>query len=318
MKILILDIGNSKTKCFVFDVSAEKAEYIDARFTPTNRVNVRDLAHECACLIRPLVKKHRPDYGMVIGFGDAFVVLKKGGYTEMVLAGDPVPIGTNGWDEYLRTGFPTGYTDLRSVADLRMHYRTEYKDMLPINIAIAQLLGHAGFDRRVWDWTQASLTGDFYNGEECSPLEEMGAFEGMPILAGGLDNGFADTTEQTPYICAGTWMVVTTVSDVFSPTRAGYWRGVRWVMSGNKRWLSQTVRKSPMPLPDDWAQRILDDLKVMGVEDGRFRVFGSYGQELLPDLMRLSNAGFVFQIMPYGEEHRQAAIYVYRGKCESE
>ena len=336
--ILILDVGNSNTKCYVFQVN-RTFEKPYGKYEPTqlyeeirqtNRGHPWDLVDTCRNMVQQAIEAHKPEYGMIISFGDGFVHHDPDlNYRpRFVFADEPVPEAFLKVDvDYKATGFPLGNIQLTGVRPLRQIHNAAWKNIVPVNIFVGKELTKR--DKwRGWDITQASATGEYNLWAKewlskggipvCLPSDEIGVFEGMPILAGGMDQGFVDTTEATPYIVAGTWLVVSAIHDQFTPTPEQYKRGVRWYISGNGKYLSQTVRKSEKPMPRDLPEQILSDFQAMGLSGGdyqKIRVFGGYGEKLLPDLQRAAcGAYFDFQFVPYAEEHRQAAIYVYKHK----
>ena len=77
MKVLILDIGNSKCKVYVFDTYlqakyADKAQCVYECSTATPRLSTVDLIHACSTLMSNAIHNCSPDIGMVTSFGDAF------------------------------------------------------------------------------------------------------------------------------------------------------------------------------------------------------------------------------------------------------
>ena len=345
--ILILDIGNTNTKCYVFDVQQpqqEPAQKIQAipiyeEHQETNRGQPWDLVDTARNMLIDAIKLHNPQVGMITAFGDAFVEYRPSvnHRPRFVFADEQVPFVKP--IDYQSAGFPDGNIGITGVHALRKKHQAKWENIIPINIFLAtELCRKEGW--RNWDIPQASATGDYNIRNQnwvssripvCQPSDEIGifkdnpiavrtapAFQEMPLLAGGLDNAFLDTTEQTPYIVAGTWLVVSTIHDDFRPTQTQRQHGVRWLVSGNGRYLAQTVRRSESPLSLDLPKRILEDFQAMGLGGGehqKIRVFGSYAKELSKKLNAVAAENyFDFQFQNYDEQHRQAAIYVYKKK----
>ena len=341
MNILILDIGNSKTKCHVFDVQSEtNATEIYTEVQDTNRGQPWDLADTARVMLIRAIKSHKPDVGMITAFGDAFVEYRPSvnHRPRFVFADEEVPF-VKPFD-YQFAGFPDGNIEITGVHALRIKHQAKWENIVPVNVFVgAELCRKEGW--RNWDVTQASATGDYNILSQnwlstgipvCQPYDEIGifkdtpisvrtalAFQEMPLLAGGLDNAFLDTSESTPYIVAGTWLVVSTIHDEFRPTETQRQHGVRWFVSGNGRYLAQTVRRSERPLTDQRVHDILSDFQAMGLGGGEYqkiRVLGSYSKELAKKLNAVATENyFDFQFQDYGEQHRQAAIYVYQRKA---
>ena len=360
--ILILDVGNSNTKCFIYQVDRidRVPRGVDYEATPiyedqerTNRGHPWDLIDTCRCLLARAIKAHAPKYGMLTAFGDAFVYYDPitNNRPRFVFADEPVPDDITdpaplirgdkgGLSDYETAGFPTGNIEITGVRALRAKHKAAWKAIVPVNIFLGAELGFRKEAWRNWDITQASATGDYNisNGDwvsdgipVCQPYDEIGtfkdnpiavrtppAFQAMPLLAGGLDNAFLDTTEQTPYIVAGTWLVVSTIHDEFRPTETQRQHGVRWFISGNGRYLAQTVRRSERPLTDQRVHDIFSDFQAMGLNGGdyqKIRVTGAYAKELTAKLNRFSTGNyFNFQFTDHGEQFKQSAIYVYKHK----
>lgn len=334
--ILILDVGNSNTKCFVYHVDrtysapygtyAVTCLYEDVQ--KTNRGHPWDLSDTCRNMLSRAIQAHQPRYGTITAFGDAFVYYdpENNGRPRFVFADEKVDDYELDRD-YAHVGFPTGNIEITGVRALRAKHRAEWKHIVPVNIALGRELGgNANWWR--WDLTQASATGEYnLRADEwfnkggfapCQPHDEVGMFKCMSLLAGGLDNAFVDTTEHTPYIIAGTWLVVSTVHDEFRPTETRRKHGIRWFLSGNGRYLAQTVRRSKRPIPPELPEQILGDLQMMGLGGEKYqkiRVIGVYSKELCAKLNESSSRHFFdFQFCDLGEQFKETAIYTYKHK----
>ena len=339
--ILVLDIGNSNTKCFVYHVervSQKPNDKISAtkiyeKIEPTPRGHLWDLCDIVKNMFDAAIRIHAPKYGIVVGFGDAFVHYDpaENGRPQYVFADEPVEDYELDTD-YSTVGFPTGAIEITGVRSLRAKHRAEWTDIVPINIAIGREVG-GNSSWRAWDITQASATGEYnlvakewFNKdgiEPCQPHDEVGMYKGMSILAGGLDNAFLDTTETTPYIVAGTWLVVSTVYDVFDPTDTQRKQGVRWFLSGNGNYLAQTVRRSIKPIPVELSESIISDLQAMSGrlpsynsgETQKIRCCGGYSKELVRKLNSVSNEQYMnLHFVDSNQDLGCVAIYAYKHK----
>ena len=348
MKVLILDVGNSKCKVYVFDIHleaiyADKAQCVYEITRPTPRSSPSELINTCRTLVSNAISDHSPDVGMVTAFGDAFIdIIPK--YHKFVFADEPAP------DlmpyAYARTGFAEG-TQLTSIRRLRKKYKAKYSHILPPNLYVAtQLTGNK--DWKAWDWVQASISGEYDLVKDqwivgdvfpvCDPCRVVGYFEGMPLLAGGLDNAFINNDSMQPYVIAGTWLVLGQPFKEFSPTQEQEKAGIRWVLDGNRLYNAQRVRKVSNPITDEEVSQIIDDLRLTGAvptktpeltakswggEDADLeykwgenpvRVFGGYAAELIEKFTDL-NADYAFSLVgPYEHsdlyQHQQSALYV--------
>ena len=227
----------------------------------------------------------------------------------------------------------------------------------PNNWVAYQLCGKPSNDPwNAWDITQASVSGLFnlqsqkwihsaiYNPKTKNyekgivpPIpsnKKVGRIEGIPFLAGGLDNAFVDTEDTDPYIVAGTWLVIGRVFDKYDTKEfSGEARKntVRWLISGNRNYHAQVVRKVSNPITRSEQKQIIDDLLLLGLDsylekdkDGftqrinpRVKVFGGYGEELAEDLQalthsfRFSTVGGAQQTELY--QHQMSALFAYNG-----
>ena len=361
MKVLILDIGNSKTKCYVFGVDPNRKYYqnIDilheqVRLTP--RKHPYDLRDTCRSMLTNAICEFSPDVGMVTAYGDAFVLKSKRQFAQ---ADEPAPPLENTPDYHIN-GWPNNI-QLTGVHLLKHKHASKWADMHSINgFVVSELCGKQGDDPwHAWDLTQASISACFniqtqkwiiedanksskekkwtpqYQGAPniIPSSKKIGYFQGMPILAGGLDNAFVDTDNTDPYIIAGTWLVMGAVAKTTKaglPLRAEFTNarkqgGVRWLISGNGNYVKQIVKKVSNPITDEEMDQALKDLKLLGVEPGkersyfkpaRVRVLGGYGQELAENLVERTNSYDFYtpSSMPMRSDlyqHECSAMFVY-------
>ena len=334
MNILIIDIGNSKTKCYVFGVASRKYTercqllYEDSR--PTPRKHPWDLSDIVRGLIFRALKEVPAELGMVTAYGDAFVHRKceKGELREIpyfVQADEPAPdVMAHG---YHINGFPRD-GQLTGIRALKAKHEAIWQDMHSINGWILYELSERNFDNR-WDITQASISGLFNLKEQRWIHEEpgiqkhvpssrcVGMIQGVPFLAGGLDNGFVDTVDGRPYVIAGTWLVLGNVFDGYdvSEFTDARRRVARWVISGNGKYHAQVVRRVSNPITDLERQQVLDDLRMLGAGKD-VKVFGGYGAELADTLRKIATEDFRFSTVgPSGRsdlyQHQMSALYAY-------
>ena len=336
MKVLVLDIGNSKTKCYIFGVDnphnlsvPKESSLLYEDHQNTNRGHPWDMVDNIRGMLTRAMKDSTPDYGIITAFGDAFIYYDpaNNGIPRFVFADAEVNCAVEPVTDYGIGGFPLGNIEIQGVCALRVSEGAAWENILPVNVAIGRELGGNSNYKR-WDITQASATGNFrqkakawvnpHQRSVCQPYDEVGIFNCMPLLAGGIDNAFLDTPEQTPYIVAGTWLVVSTVHDAFRPTETQRQHGVRWYISGNGRYLAQTVRRSERPLTEARCHEIISDLQAMGYGGDtpqKIRVLGSYSKDLCKKLNQIAKATyFDFMFQDYGIQHSCVAAYVYKQK----
>ena len=363
--ILILDIGNSKTKCYIFDIDVTRKYYqtcdcIYEKSIATPRNHPWDLLDTCRDLLIKAIDTCAPDAGMVTAYGDAFVLKSKRCFVQ---ADEPAPALIE--YPYFIDGWPRD-SQLTGIRALKAKHQCEWKDMYSINGWVTSQLCHKEADDpwHAWDITQASLSG-CYNLQTQKWIDEkersrkrrfdavylnapniipsskkVGNFEGVPILAGGLDNAFVDTTNPDPYIVAGTWLVIGTVAETDNKgkTLRSEWTGkrrnagVRWLISGNGNYHKQIVRKVSNPITEAEMQQILTDLETLGVQPSyseaqypnikgafvpaRVRVLGGYAETLIDALVEKT---YRFSFYTAGQtphrpelyQHEQSAQFVY-------
>ena len=361
MKVLILDVGNSKCKVYVFGmhlqaIYADKAQCVYEITRPTPRNSPRELINTCRTLISNAIGAYSPDVGMVTAFGDAFIDTMYE-HHKFVFADEPAPNLPP--YAYACTGFSEG-TQLTSIRRLRKKHKTEYHRILPPNLYVStQLTGNKSW--KEWDWVQASISGEYDLVKDqwivedappvCHPCSVVGYFEGMPLLAGGLDNSFINNESMQPYVIAGTWLVLGQPFKEFSPLQEQEKVGIRWVLDGNQLYNAQRVRKVSNPITDEEIQQIVEDLRLTGAVptktpellakswdsgldpvgvvykrtatdhpykwgENPVRVFGGYAAELIEKLTDL-NSKYAFSLVGPPDrsdlyQHQQSALYVAR------
>lgn len=349
MNILIIDVGNSKTKCYVFDVEprrkyADTCQIVYENSVPTPREDPNDLIETVRDLIQSMKSCAPPiDVGMITAFGDAFIHYRHGEHPYYVFADEAADPGIP--YAYSISGFPMDI-QLSSIRALKAKHNASWADMFSPNGWVAnQLTENPDKNpKNAWDLTQASISGIYnlfkdqwihtgFTAPPPTPIPSqtiIGHIDEIPFLAGGLDNAFVDTDDTDPYIVAGTWLVL---GRAFSKYDASEFtsdrrKTVRWLISGNGNYHAQIVRRVSNPITESETARILDDLAMLGVssyidEKQRFsqrvqprvKVFGGYGEELaisLQDMtynLRFSTVGPSERTDLY--QHQMSALYVH-------
>ena len=370
MNVSILDIGNSKTKAYVFDIDMNRKYYqvvdcVWADQVATPRYNPMDLLDTCREFLTECSQVYKCEAGIVTSFGDGFILKSKNQY---VFADEPAPSKPE--YAYHVDGWPRNI-QLSSIRALKAKHESDWGDMHSINGWVTSHLCGEPNDNpwHAWDITQASVSGllnlqtqkwiddaptgremyqdsrytHLYNKKAPSIIPSskiVGQFDGMPLLAGGMDNAFIDTTNPDPYVIAGTWLVIGALAktDEDGEVLKDEWTneareaGVRWLISGNGNYHKQIVRKVSDPITDEETDRILEDLKVVGVEPShtethfrvskgwfqpaRVRVFGGYGGQLAETLTEKTRRYHFYApsqtpMRPDLYQHEQTAQYVY-------
>lgn len=350
MNILILDIGNSKTKCYIIRVRenlryANPFECLYAASEKTPREHPYDLIALSRNMIKEALASEVAQVGMITAFGDAFIHYKQGEHPYYVFADEPADKGIP--YAYSLTGFPLDI-QLTSVRALKSKHNAEWQHMYSPNGWVAMNLSEKPDKnpRNAWDITQASVTGCFnlqkrkwiHTGFTRFPSpppipshKVIGTIEGIPFLAGGMDNAFCDTEDKNPFIVAGTWLVISVCfgnynPDYFTEKRRNI---VRWLISGNNKLYAQIVRKVSNPITEADQEQILDDLMLLGQssylmkdEDGftqrikpRIKIFGGYGEALAESLQPMTHKYHFYTAGPAQEpelyQHYMSALFVH-------
>ena len=322
MRVLVLDIGNSNVKCAVFDTDGT---LIWSEMRPTYRGAPWDMVDQCHGRIHNAVS-HAPDIGIVTAFGDAFVRTNEK-IPRFVFADEPAELPASAVRQYALNGWPENM-EISGIRSLRAKHDIGWEDILPVNTFVLGELDRRA--ARVWDKTQASVSGEFNLAEDtwswpvpvglCESSHIIAHIAGIPFCAGGLDNAFIDLDDTSPYLIAGTWVVAGRV--VQSPTLADFTearaaRGVRWLRSATGNLHMQTVRHSVRPTDvthavfDDFAQDIFDDFDVMGVHvDWSIRVMGGYADDLAERISRETGRICSVRSEPDFYQLRHAAKFV--------
>lgn len=360
-KVLIVDVGNSKTKCYVFDVNPTRKYYdpincLHEDVVPTPRQHPYDLVDTCSILIRKALRAESVDVGMVTAFGDAFIHYDKSAKKPPYFVFADEPADDLPEFAYNINGWPRNF-QLSSVRALQYKHKSAWQNMYSPNTWItSQLCGKESDDPwNAWDITQASISGLFdlknqkwiyspvfdpnakrYKGGIVPPIashKQVGRFDGITFLAGGLDNAFVDTQDMNPYIVAGTWLVLGVPFDEnydateFTDNRLN--NTVRWLISGNGNYHAQVVRKVSNPITEAEKKQILIDFEILGLEsrleedeDGftqrvkpRVKVFGGYGEELADALQEMSRNIDFYTVGPNERtdlyQHQMSALFVH-------
>ena len=360
-KVLIVDVGNSKTKCYVFDVNPTRRYYepincLHEESMPTPRQHPYDLVDTCSILIRKALRTETVDVGMVTAFGDAFIHYDKSAKKPPYFVFADEPADDLPEFAYNINGWPRNF-QLSSVRALQHKHKSAWQNMYSPNTWItSQLCGKESDDPwNAWDITQASISGLFdlknqkwiyspvfdpnlkrYKGGIVPPIQshkQVGRFDGITFLAGGLDNAFVDTQDMNPYIVAGTWLVLGVPFDEnydateFTDNRLN--NTVRWLISGNSKYHAQVVRKVSNPITQAERKQILIDFEILGLEsrlekdeDGftqrikpRVKVFGGYGEALADALQEMSRNIDFYTVGPNERtdlyQHQMSALFVH-------
>lgn len=329
-KVLILDIGCSYTKGYLFDESLSLlSDYkVGTNIRSTEKLEVcvdKVISHFdefCYDAIFPLsfsesiIRDHtvyRPTYALA-------------------------PVSEN---FYHLTGTPSHIQrEIGSVFQTMLTFT--YYDLelvLPVSTYIASYLGRASNSR--WELTHAGNSGLFdfrqrkwakqvfdtykvcylpffntlpFSDKFISPTTVIGSTEkGVIVFAGGHDHSCLSVFDSKPVIIAGTWLVISYPEIDFLPKQSEAIAGVRWAITANGSYHKQIVKKVSNPITPVEMQSILGDLNTMKIpEDEDIFVIGGYGEFLAPQLNEISNRRIVSPQHSEIYQHIQTAKYALR------
>ena len=164
--VLILDIGNSKTKCYIIEIKdSEKSPYAFRPLrtlwqaqAPTPRENPNDLIVLSRNMIKEALVNSSAEVGMITSFGDAFIHYKQGETPYYVFADDPADRGIP--YAYSLTGFPLDI-QLSSVRALKAKHNAEWAHMYSPNGWVAMNLSEKPDNnpQNAWDRSEERRVG---------------------------------------------------------------------------------------------------------------------------------------------------------------
>ena len=325
MQILILDIGCSYTKGYLFNRTLD----IVADHKLSTDMTTPEALETC---VRDLLSKFE-DYAyqaiFPLSFGEGVIYNN----TMYGPTHNRVPLVE---DYYNQTGTPTDVKrDIGSAFQSLLTFPS-YMDgpALPVSTYIASRLANTEID--TWELTHAGNSGMFDISQRrwavellkkhgCEPFPFSLAFmspativgdteNGVTIFAGGHDHSCISVFNPKPIIIAGTWIVISHPEIAFLPRQEEKPAGIRWTITANGSFHKQIVKKvsNPITLPE--MKYLISIFEMMSVpEKSEIYVIGGYGEELAPQLDEL-NSVFRFVSPPEAEvyQHRQTAKYAFR------
>ena len=325
MQILILDIGCSYTKGYLFnrtlDIVADYKLSTNITSPEALETSVRDL----------LSKFENYAYQAIfpLSFGEGVI------YNNTIYepTHNRVPLVE---DYYNQTGTPTDVErDICSAFQSLLTFPS-YSDgpALPVSTYIASRL--ANTEINTWELTHAGNSGMFnipqrrwamelLKKHQCEPLPFSLEFmspasiigsteEGVAVLAGGHDHSCISVFNPKPIIIAGTWVVISYPEIAFLPRQEEKLAGIRWAITANGGFHKQVVKKVSNPITLSEMNYLISVFELMAVpEKSEIYVIGGYGEKLAPELDKL-NSSFRFVSPPQAEvyQHRQTAEYAFR------
>ncbi|MXV76940.1 hypothetical protein F4083_10825 [Candidatus Poribacteria bacterium] len=325
MQILILDIGCSFTKCYLFK---DTLEIVD-EFKVTTDISSPETLEACVREVLSKFDKHTYQAIFPLSFGEGVI------YNNIIY--EPTHNRESLIDnKYEQTGTPTDIKrDIGSAFQSLLTFPS-YSDgpALPVSTYIASRL--AGVRINTWELTHAGNSGmlnisqrqwfvELLKKHKCQPLPFSTEFispaiivgkteKGVSIFAGGHDHSCISVFDPKPIIIAGTWVVISFPEIVFLPRQEEKVAGIRWAITANGGFHKQVVKKVSNPITLSDMDYIVSIYKRMRVpEKSEVYVIGGYGEKLAPELDKLDSP-YHFVAPPESEvyQHRQTAKYAFR------
>ena len=325
MQILVLDIGCSFTKGYLFNKTNEiVAEYkipTDMSTPGTFEKGVREV----------ISKFDNYTYQAIfpLSFGEG-VIYNNTAYE---------PTHNKSFmtdDDYCQVGTATDVErDIGSAFQSLLTFKT-YTDgpALPVSTYIASRLVNK--EIYTWELTHAGNSGmlnipqrrwavERLKKYKCSPLPFSTEFmssativgeteNGVIVFGGGHDHSCISVFNPKPIIIAGTWVVISHPEIAFLPRQDEKEFGIRWTITVNGSYHKQLVKRVSNPITVEDMHYIISILELMQVpEKSEVYVIGGYGEKLAPELNNL-NSSFDFVAPPDAEvyQHKQTAKYAFR------
>ena len=325
MQILVLDIGCSFTKGYLFNKSTEiVAEYkipTDMSTPDSFEKGVREVISEFDNYTYQAI--------FPLSFGEGVI------YNNTVYE----PTHNKSYmteDNYCQVGTATDVErDIGSAFQSLLTFKT-YTDgpALPVSTYIASRLVNKKIN--TWDLTHAGNSGMLnipqrrwaverlkkykcvplpFSTEFISPATIVGQTEnGIPIFAGGHDHSCISVFNPKTIIIAGTWVVLSHPEIAFLPRKDEKEAGIRWTITANGSYHKQIVKKVSNPITTSEMNYLISLFELMKVPNrSEIYAIGGFGEKLAPELDKLESP-YSFVAPPEAEvyQHRQTAKYAFR------
>lgn len=325
MQILVLDIGCSFTKGYLFSKSIEIVKEFkiptDMSTPDTFERGVREVISEFDNYTFQAI--------FPLSFGEGII------YNNTAYQ----PTHNKSFltdDNYCQVGTATDVErDIGSAFQTLLTFKTYEKGpALPVSTYIASRL----VDKEIhtWEWTHAGNSGmlninqrqwavELLKKYKCDPLPFSTQFmssatvvgrteNGALVFGGGHDHSCISVFDPKPIIIAGTWVVISHPEIAFLPRADEKSKGIRWTITADGSFHKQLVKRVSNPISLEDMKYILSILDLMRVPDqSEVLVIGGYGEKLAPDLNKLKS-NFHFVAPPDAEvyQHKQTAKFAFR------
>lgn len=313
MDILVLDVGNSYIKGYVYRHSPETQILVDLKIPTPRRFDA--IFETCWEIVSGVVNKEGVDLSGVIvsAFSDALVTENDEGETKIIFALDPGQENVSYNLPYTLTGytsmFPNLYARLRCV-----HLHDSVRRALPVSAMVAAHLCD-NRDWKHWDITHASNSGmwdqvkhrwltseyeDIIDPEVVPCSAVVGEVEGIPVLVGGHDALFCCANKCQSYVVTGTWTIASLPQGHFQPDPDAETR-VRWLRDPKGCLHKQMNFKTPEVLTDDLYDKVAGFLK----SEQKIAVAGAFAHQMS---YQLALRGFHTEVRE-ALQHEETALF---------
>ena len=325
MQILVLDIGCSFTKGYLFNTSIE----IVAEYKIPTDMSTPDSFEKGVREVISAFDTYTYQAIFPLSFGEGVI------YNNTVYE----PTHNKSFktdDNYCQVGTATDVErDIGSAFQSILTFKTYTEGpALPVSTYIASRLVKK--EIYTWDLTHAGNSGMLNIPQRRWEVERLKKYRCVPlpfstefmssativgktendviVFAGGHDHSCISVFNPKPIIIAGTWVVISHPEIAFLPRQDEKAGGIRWTITANGSYHKQLVKKVSNPITVKDMHYIISILELMRVpERSEVFVIGGYGEKLAPELNELKSP-FHFVAPPEAEvyQHRQTAKYAFR------
>lgn len=294
MRTLVVDVGCSNTKVYVF---AEHCRSVEQIYNA--RVETDQSAEAVVNCVGKLTSKFNDcEKTIVLSYGDALWYEDRFGNIFKMPVEQHAFL--DGLPDYKDSGKPDDW-DLKGMGNqllwLKGNYDlSQFRRILPCSTMVASILANNP-DWKTWDWVHASNSGMYGYDRGCwlpqmSPFIDAGLIDEKvvspktiipssagEVLLGGMDTTFVVSNHipysNKPYLSCGTWVTASVESDIetLKPGSAA-----RFVLSPNGTTLKQLCFKSDHTTADRINKFFENRISKVAVE-----VFGPWSDMLLPE-----------------------------------
>lgn len=325
MQILIIDIGCSFTKGYLFNKELEIV--VDHKMDTD--ISSPDTLEGCVRELLSQFDNFTYQAIFPLSFGEGVV------YNNVLYepTHNRVPLSD---DNYCLTGTPTDVKrDIGSAFQSLLTFPS-YSDgpALPVSTYTASRL--ANTEIKSWELTHAGNSGmlnfsqrrwacDLLKKHKCDPIPFSTQFmspativgktdKNILIFAGGHDHSCISVFNPKPIIIAGTWVVLSHPEIAFLPRQDEKEAGIRWTITASGSFHKQIVKKVSNPITIPEMNYLISLFELMKVpNNAEIYAIGGYGEKLAPELDKLeSSFSFVAPSEAEVYQHRQTARYAFR------